>query len=81
MAGFFSAMHVAAPEDAPINPWRGGPLAERIDVAAQRFESLTDWLAERVDVGQLRGLWQTAVDVEPYAVRRCGFIATCTRAT
>lgn len=67
MAGFFSAMHVPAPDDAPHNPWRGGPLIERADVTQQRFERLAGWLAERVDVEGLQQLWQSALDAEPYA--------------
>lgn len=67
LARFFSAMHVDAPDDAPINPWRGGPLAERVDVTAQRFESLDGWLASQTDVSRLRSAWETAVDAEPYA--------------
>lgn len=62
MAGFFSAMHVAAPVDAPINPWRGCPLVERIGVTAERFGNLTPWLADKIDIDKLRSLWQTAVD-------------------
>jgi len=67
MVGFFSAMHVEAPDDAPLNPWRGGPLAERVDVTSQRFESLAQWLADKVDVDHLRALWQTAIDTEDHA--------------
>ena len=67
MASFFSAMHVAAPADAPANPWRGGPLAERIDVTAERFDGLTEWLAGKVDINQLRSLWHKAICAEPHA--------------
>lgn len=66
MAGFFAAMHVPAPDDAPLNPWRGGPLAERVEVTQRRFEELAAWLVERVDTDQLQQLWKLAVDAEPH---------------
>ncbi len=67
MARFFSAMHVAAPEDAPLNPWRGGPLAERDALTMQRFERLAPWLDDRVDGDRLRMLWRNAIEAEPHA--------------
>lgn len=66
LAGFFAAMHVPAPDDAPINPWRGGPLSERAAVTLQRFEGLTSWLDGRVDADRLRALWSRAFEAEPY---------------
>ncbi len=67
MAGFFSAMHVVAPADAPLNPWRGGPLIERIDVTERRFDLLTDRLVNKVDIDKLRSLWQKAIGAEAHA--------------
>ena len=66
MARFFSALHVPAPDDAPLNPWRGGPLGEREELTKKRFDHLAGWLDERVDADQLRLLWRTAVEAEPH---------------
>lgn len=66
MAEFFAAMHVPAPDGAPLNPWRGGPLAERSEVTQRRFAELAAWLAERVDPDLLQQLWQLAVEAEPH---------------
>lgn len=40
LGGFFRALHVAPPADAPVNPHRGGPLADRAVVLAERFARL-----------------------------------------
>jgi aminoglycoside phosphotransferase (APT) family kinase protein len=39
LAGFFRALHVAAPPDAPRNPYRGVPLADRLDSFETRAAS------------------------------------------
>ena len=40
LAAFFNALHVPAPEDAPRNPGRGGPLARRVGAFDQRLAAL-----------------------------------------
>ena len=37
LSGFLTALHQPAPEDAPANPFRGGPLAGRADAFEDRF--------------------------------------------
>ncbi len=40
LGGFFRALHLPAPEDAPRNPVRGVPLRTRLSVCETRLESL-----------------------------------------
>lgn len=67
MAQFFSAMHVPAPADAPLNPWRGGPIGERHEITQKRFDRLDSWLDGRADADRLRLLWQKAIEADAYA--------------
>lgn len=67
LAQFFSAMHVAAPDDAPFNAFgRGGPLAGRDEVTRNRFISVRPWLDERLDVGRLAQWWERAIEADGY---------------
>jgi aminoglycoside phosphotransferase (APT) family kinase protein len=43
---FLAALHMPAPPEAPANPYRGGPLADRSDVVAHRARQL-DGLVDR----------------------------------
>ncbi len=59
LAGFFEALHRPAPAEAPLNAFRGVPLATRVDVFAgrtARLESKTDLVTERI-----RAIWADAV--------------------
>ena len=40
LAAFFNALHVPAPDDAPVNPYRGVPLAHRAETFDQRHAAL-----------------------------------------
>ena len=40
IAQFLVALHVPAPADAPINPYRGGPLGDRTEAVQQRSSSV-----------------------------------------
>lgn len=42
LGGFLAALHHPAPSDAPANPYRGVPLAERDDVTRERVQQLAD---------------------------------------
>jgi aminoglycoside phosphotransferase (APT) family kinase protein len=42
LGAFLAALHVAAPSDAPENPYRGGPLADRDVHMRNRIEQLGD---------------------------------------
>lgn len=66
MSQFFSAMHIPAPDDAPLNPWRGGPVGERDEITQKRFDRLDSWLDGRADADRLRRLWQMAVEADVY---------------
>jgi aminoglycoside phosphotransferase (APT) family kinase protein len=60
LAGFFNALHVAAPADAPRNPYRGVPLSQR----AQKFAACLASLAGKAEAlhGRHIDLWQAALD-------------------
>jgi aminoglycoside phosphotransferase (APT) family kinase protein len=67
LAAFLRSLHVAAPADAPINPFRGVPLRARAEAVAPRIERLaanTDAITPRI-----RDIWNAAleapVDVSP----------------
>ena len=47
MGGFLGALHVPAPADAPVNPFRGVPLAERSAAVAQNLDALGDSIDRR----------------------------------
>lgn len=59
---FMAALHVPAPPDAPRNPFRGIPLAER-DESTRRY--MGD-LEGELDVAGLRRLWDEALGVPPW---------------
>jgi aminoglycoside phosphotransferase (APT) family kinase protein len=59
LAGFLTALHQPAPEDAPTNPFRGGPLAGRAEAFEDRFaicERRRGTLPPHV-----RGIWNAAL--------------------
>jgi len=53
---FLRALHVPAPHDAPSNPYRGVPLAER----EAAFEQRMAMMAAEVDEVALRSVWDEA---------------------
>jgi aminoglycoside phosphotransferase (APT) family kinase protein len=59
LADFFAALHRPAPDEAPINPFRGIPLVSRLATFEARRLSLAR-LDEPLDV-RLEGLWQDAL--------------------
>lgn len=57
---FLKALHVAAPDNAPKNPFRGVPLIQRVTMLneqMQRVEAQTAMITPTI-----RSLWQQAVD-------------------
>lgn len=63
LGAFLAAMHQPAPADAPANPYRGVPLAER----AERFEiGLRDLADGIVDKAAARRLWDELVATPPH---------------
>jgi len=53
LGGFFRALHVAAPRDAPDNPFRSVPLRARGDLFERSIAKLQDVL----DEGRMRDAW------------------------
>lgn len=62
LAIFLAELHVPASADAPRNPFRGVPLADRRDVVEQR---LADGAIPRS--GELRAVWDELVTVPPWS--------------
>ena len=63
IAGFLGALHLPAPADAPPNPFRGVPLAQR----AENFRKHLDTLAGQVDRAAVLGLWEDALAAPAFA--------------
>ena len=59
LGGFFGALHVAAPPDAPANPYRGVPLAER----AHNLERNLSAIAGQVYRCAVLAAWEAALAV------------------
>lgn len=60
LATALAALHVPAPPDAPVNPYRGVPLAERYDVVAARLTPdvpHADALRAALDAGLAASPW------------------------
>lgn len=57
---FLKALHVAAPDNAPSNPFRGVPLTQRVTMLSKRIQRLEAQTTAITPA--LRSLWQQAVD-------------------
>jgi aminoglycoside phosphotransferase (APT) family kinase protein len=57
LGGFLAALHTPAPPDAPANPFRGVPLAERTDTVMQNLSVVAD----HVDARAARRAWAAAL--------------------
>jgi aminoglycoside phosphotransferase (APT) family kinase protein len=62
LGAFFGALHVPAPPDAPVNPYRGVPLAQRADTFRQNLETV----AGQVDRAAVTAAWEAALAVPPW---------------
>ena len=60
---FLAALHVPAPPDAPVNPFRGGPLAGR----ASRVTEHLGLVASGTEAGAARAIWDSAAEADPWA--------------
>jgi len=60
---FLAALHGPAPPEAPVNPFRGGPLADR----ASRVTEHLGLIATGTEVGAARAIWESAVEAAPWA--------------
>jgi len=65
LAGFLRALHVAAPPDAPVNPYRGVPLAKRDELVRARLQRLASLLTPNAIA-----VWESALSA-PAAVNTC----------
>lgn len=63
LGAFLAALHRPAPDDAPPNPYRGVPLAERAATDEERLARL----AGVVDAPALRAAWEEALAVPGWA--------------
>ena len=59
---FLSRLHQPAPEDAPLNPWRGIPLARRDEI----FRKQLDQLRAPADRNAPLCLWERVVSTPPW---------------
>jgi len=64
---FVAVLHQPAPSDAPVNPFRGIPLAER----APMVEEHLDELALDDHIVDIRGIWEIALAEAPWAGAPC----------
>jgi aminoglycoside phosphotransferase (APT) family kinase protein len=62
LGAFLAALHVPAPPEAPRNPFRGIPLADR----AERFEEHLACVAATVDTPAVRSCWAEVVATPPW---------------
>ena len=60
---FLAALHVPAPPEAPVNPFRGGPLADR----ASRVTEHLGLIASGTEAGAARAIWASAMEAAPWA--------------
>ncbi len=67
LAHFLRALHHQAPLDAPANPYRGVPLAQRAATVDARLCELSS----EVDMARTRGVWNWASAASPWSGPRC----------
>jgi aminoglycoside phosphotransferase (APT) family kinase protein len=56
---FLRSLHVSAPRDVPINPFRGGPLEQRAHSMEERIQRLA--LRTNLVTPEIRHVWQTGL--------------------
>ncbi len=62
VGGFLGALHVPAPADAPVNPYRGVPLSAR----ARSFTDSIGLLSRQVDADAAARVWAAALEAPGY---------------
>lgn len=62
LSDFLAALHVAAPSEAPTNPFRGGPLSGRDDPVRERATQL----ATSIDAPAVVALWDALLLTPPW---------------
>lgn len=63
LGAFVAALAQPAPPDAPTNPYRGGPLAERSPMLEERLSAL----GPDVDAAAVRKVWRDALDAPAFS--------------
>ena len=61
---FLRGLHSIAPDEAPVNPWRGMHVAERDDVTRERIASVADESSERAG---LLAVWQGVISAAEHS--------------
>lgn len=61
LAEFLQALHTTPPADAPVNPFRGVPLADRADIVGARLERLAPHLEALGVAATVRAAWHRAM--------------------
>ncbi|MEV4688595.1 aminoglycoside phosphotransferase family protein [Microbacterium sp. LWH3-1.2] len=68
LADVLGALHAEAPEDHPVNPFRGAPLATRADAVAVRLAALRDSGAlDASDATALGDVWHAGLTVAAWS--------------
>lgn len=62
LGGFLGALHQPAPPGAPLNPWRGIPLADRTPI----LHTSLDRLGPAIDRTAVLGLWKDVLASGPW---------------
>jgi aminoglycoside phosphotransferase (APT) family kinase protein len=63
LGGFLAALHVLAPRDAPVNPFRGVPLAAK----AGQFTENLGLIDDGAEAGAARAVWESALGAVAWA--------------
>jgi len=67
LADFMNALHVEAAEDAPRNPYRGVPLAERVDSVTERIDGMGEVLGLLgMTTDEVRSKWEELVETPEF---------------
>lgn len=67
LADFMNPLHVAAPKDAPTNPYRGVPLTARADSVIERISTCEPIFASLNIAGEdVRATWDSLVDAPEF---------------
>lgn len=68
LTNFLLALHVPAPANAPVNPYRGVPLSERAGVVAERIDDIVPILeALQIERDPLAKLWAELVETPAWS--------------
>lgn len=70
LAEALAVLHTDAPADFPVNPVRGGPLADRDAAFTERLAALRETRTlDDTSAGRLADVWRSGLDAPPWARR------------